>query len=342
MRNLGIAILGVLLLGCQCRAEVPDASVVPVNAAGWPLQTYVVFAGTLGGGANANQHVVAYGITREGWTGYVDKQIQPLLDGPNPPARIVVHAVGPAWARVRDGEPRRDAAGNLMRWFEYDWPLTVAEGRRREDAQGRWPPLPIYLNDFAEAWRSVADGSRSRGFAIETYVYTGMLQTPWLEELRKEDPAAYRERLIEVADFFKQAGFSGMYVDAASSDSLKPTHEGLKILAEINAQHDFFVGVEAYPPAIHDATTGPLPFFLSHGTIRSQHPGFPQGPRRTWQSKLDRKGLIVWHNAWGGGTYRLTPETARQTAATGADIGVSWVRWKQIATQLPPQQLGAF
>lgn len=338
MSRARLLLLFLILVPAGCRAEAPDASNVKVNSAGWPLTTYVVYAGTLGPGSNPNGHSVAYGIVQGGWRRYVDEQIQPLLDGPNPPARIVLHCVGPAWPRVRDGQPRR-AGGSIMRWFTYEWPLTVAEGRPREDGAGRWPPLPSYIEDFSETWRSVADGSRSGGFPIETYAYTGMIQTPWMEALRESDPEAYREKLLRVATFFQEAGFSGMYVDASSDGKMTSEHLGLQTLKQINDRDGFFLGVESYPPAVHDATTGPLPYFISHGALKSQHPGFPFGPRPTWQTKLQRRGLVVWHNSWGGGAYRLTPERARQTVAAGADIGVSWVRWRDLAPRIPPQQL---
>lgn len=332
-----LASLLTLAGAAGCQAEPPDS--VRTNAAGWPLSTYVVYAGTLGPGTRSDGHNLAYGIAKRGWTTYVDEQVQPLLDGANPPARLVVHCVGPAWPRVRDGKPRIDRSGYIQRWFEYDWPLTVEEGRQREDDTARWPGLPTYIDDFTAAWLSVANGDRSDGFPIATYAYTGMIQTPWLEALRESDPSAYRDRLVQVAEFFRDAGFKGIYVDAAALQSLPADHLGLRILRDINEWADFFVGVEAYPPASHDAATGPLPYFLSDNLIKSQHPGFPSGPRHTWQSRLDRKGLVVWHNTWVGGKYRLTPETAQLTAAAGADIGVSWARWKQLAPKLPPQQL---
>ncbi|MEO0532125.1 MAG: hypothetical protein AAF266_16385, partial [Planctomycetota bacterium] len=322
-----------------CQAEPVASLDVPTNAAGWPLKTYVVYAGTLGPGTRSMGHNVAYGIISGGWKQYVDEQVQPLLNGPNPPARLVLHCVGPAWPRVRDGEPRFDRSGGIQRWFEYDWPLSVSEGREREDGRGRWPPLPQYVDDFAATWQAVASGERSDGFPIETYAYTGMIQTPWLESLRESDQAVYRNRLVRVARFFDEAGFAGIYVDAAAAQSLPADHIGLKTLREIDAWPDFFVGVEAYPPSKHDSATGPLPYFISHVAVESQHPGFPSGPRRSWQSQLDRKGLVVWHNTWGGGAYRLTPETAQLTAAAGDEIGVSWVRWKELAPQLPPQQV---
>lgn len=337
LSRLILALTAVFACLSGCRAE-PDVE-VRTNDQGWPLKTYVVYAGTLGSGQQHDSHCLAYGIVAGGWTRYVEEQIQPLLDGSNPPARLVVHCVSPAWPRVRDGKPRVTSSGQILRWFEYDWPLTVAEGREREDGTGRWPALPNYVDDFAKTWRSVASGDRSDGFPIELYAYTGMIQVPWLEDLRKSDPDAYRERLIEVAEFFRDAGFKGVYVDASALRDLSADHLGLKILREINDWPDFFVGVEAYPPASHDAATGALPYFISNSAIRSQHPGFKDGPRRTWQSRLDRQGLVVWHNSWGGGKYALTPETAQQTAAAGDDIGVSWVRWKDLAPKLPPQQL---
>ncbi len=311
---------------------------VECNQHGWPKTKYVAFFGTQGAGTNPNTHNIAYGINGKGWKHYVDEQVQPLLDGPNPPARLVIHCIGPAWPRFRDGEVRLLKSGRAYRWFEYDWPLTVAEGRLREDGKGRWPAMPNYLNDFAEAWQSVADGSRSRGYPVETYAYTGLLQTPWLEAIRESDPTAYRERVVRVAEFFRDAGFAGLYIDASASLTLAPDHLGLKLLKEINDWPDFFVGVEAFPPAKHDATTGPLPYFVVQAALRTQHPRHPRVRNRAWQSQLDRDGLVVWLNNWSGGKYSLTAEQARLTAALGAGIGITWARWNDLAPQLPLQR----
>lgn len=336
--------LGASLTGV-CRGEEPrppteaEIAAVPCNAAGWPEQKYVVYAGVLGSGDRADTHNVGYGVASRGWTQYVDRQIQPLLDGDNPPARILIHCVGPAWPKVRDGEPRILKSGRADRWFEYDWPLTVAEGRLREDGHGRWDPMPAYVEDFSAAWRSVADGSRSGGVPIETYAYTGMLRNSWLEELRVEDPVAYRERIIDVAEFFLNAGFAGLFVDAAASPNHVEHHLGLRTLKQINDLPNFLVGVEAYPAANHDASTGTMPYFLSHWLLKIQHPLWPEGPRKaTWQSRLPRKGMVVWHNNWGGGEYQLTPEKARTVAAMGDTNAITWVRWNQISKELPRQQ----
>lgn len=316
-----------------------EIAAVPCNEAGWPDQKYVVYAGVLGSGSSQQSHNVAYGVAKQGWTQYVDKQIQPLLDSDNPPARILIHCVGPTWPRVKDGEIVRNKEGRAERWFEYDWPLTAAEGRLREDGQGRWPAMPAYVEDFSAAWRSVADGSRSGGVPIETYAYTGMLRNPWLEEQRVEDPAAYRERIIDVAEFFLNAGFAGMYVDAAGSPNHAEHHLGLRTLKQINDLPNFFVGVEAYPAANHDDSTGEMPYFMSHWLLRLFHPKWHKGPKEiTWQSRLPHQGLIVWHNNWGGGTYSLTPENARTVAAMGDLNGISWVRWKEVSKELPRQQ----
>lgn len=339
------ALFGVLALclGVTAvdRGAVTDEQVaaVPSNHAGWPLQTYVVFAGTLGAGNDPNTHNVAYSIHSKGWRHYIDHEIRPLLEGQNPPARICIHCVGPGWPRLRDGEPHLLKSGRAYRWFEYDWPLTVVEGREREDGAGRWRALPKYREEFQEAWREVAEGELSGGFPIETYAYTGLMQTTWLEALRESDEEAYRERLIRVAEFFRDAGFAGMYVDASSSRTLPADHLGLRVLREIDGWPDFFVGIESYPPAVHDETTGPLRYFMTDGTLRSQHPRYPECRNRTWQTELQREGLVVWLNNWRGGPYRLTPEKARLTAAMGNDIGVSWKRWAELAPFLPAQQL---
>lgn len=336
------AVLLAIAAGCSAAEPTPELQAkieaVDCNRHGWPKKQYVAFFGTMGAGNNSESHNTAWGINTQGWKHYVDQQVQPLLDGPNPPSRLVVHCVGPGWPRFKDDEIHLLKSGRAHRWFEYDWPLTVAEGRQREDGRGRWPAMPTYLEGFAEAWRSVADGSRSRGYPVETYAYTGLLQTPWLEELRENDPDAYRERLIAVAEFFREAGFAGLYVDATASLSLPPDHLGLKVMREINDWPNFFIGVEAYPPAKHDETTGPLRYFVVQAAFRTQHPRHPRVRNRAWQSRLDRDGLIVWLNNWGGGKYQLTPETAKLCAALDADIGVSWARWEDLAPQLPLQR----
>lgn len=333
-----------LTIGSSAYAAYPpppneeEIAAVPCNQAGWPEKKYVVYFGSLGGGGKAMDPAVAHGLDRQGWTQYLDKQVQPLLDGDNPPARVLVHCVGPAWPRLRNGDVVRHN-GTAVRWFSYDWPLTVAEGRLREDGSGRWPGMPAYLEDFSAAWRSVADGSRSGGVPIETYAYTGMIRTPWLEELRVEDPVAYRERIVDVAEFFLNAGFSGMYVDAAASPEFVENHLGLRTLQQINDLPNFFVGVESYPAAKHDASTGGMRYFMSHWLLKVFHPRWPEREKGLgWQSQLPHQGLIVWHNRWAGGAYGLTPDKARTIAAMGDDIGVSWARWNELAGDFPRQQ----
>lgn len=337
------ALIACSVLPCAGEEMLPPTEAqieaVPCNEAGWPEQKYVVYAGVLGAGNNENSHNVGYGVAKQGWTQYVDKQIQPLLDGDNPPARVLIHCVGPTWPRVEEGEIERQQNGRADRWFEYDWPLTAADGRPREDGLGSWPAMPAYVEDFSEAWWSVANGSRSGGVPIETYAYTGMLRTPWLEQLRVEDPAAYRERIIAVAQFFLNAGFAGMYVDAAGSPNHAENHLGLRTLKQINDLPNFFVGVEAYPSAKHDTSTADMPYFMSHWLLKLFHPRWPDRTKPlTWQSELPHQGLIVWHNNWGGGPYSLTPEKARTVAAMGDTNGVSWVRWNELSKELPRQQ----
>lgn len=326
----------LVLLGATEGGAQTYANVV-TNRAGWPVgPEYIVFLGTLGSGTNARGHDVAHGIAENGWKPYVDREVQPLLDCPNRPSRLLVHCVGPAWPRMRKGRPSQIEGGLVIRWFEYDWPLTVAEGRLREDGRGRWPAMPAYIRDFQATWRSVANGSRSGGRPIKVYAYTGMIQTPWMEELRQEDPSEYRLRILEVASFFRDAGFAGIYVDAAADLNLPPDHEGLRLLRDIATWPNFRVGVEAYPPARHDDATGPLPYYISSGTLRSQHPLFPGGELATWQSRLSRRGLVVWNWTWGQ-PYELTPPTAVLTARMRGDIGVDWRKWCELAPNLPAQ-----
>lgn len=331
------ALLGAFLVAGVAGADVT----VPTNHAGWPLVTYPMFVGALGPGEKERSHAVAHHIAQRGWAPFVEEKLAPIFEGPNPPAELLLHCVGPAWPRMKEGEPKRiGSARYVQRWFEYDWPLTVAEGREREDGQGRWRPMPMYVDDFSSTWRRLAAGDWSGGYPLKTYAYTGLLQTPWLEALRRDDPTAYRQRVVEVARFFRDAGFAGMYVDASAERKLPPDHLGLQLLKEIDAWPDFFVGVEAYPPAKHDDTTGPLRYFLTENGLATQHPGWLEGRKPTWQSRLEREGLILWRHRGGSGR-RVSPELAQKAVGMGDRVAIAWTEWPSLARSLPLQQAPA-
>lgn len=262
-----------------------------------------------------------------GWRALLEARLGPALRNENPPRVVIVHAVGPKWAAVRDGEPAPKS-----RVFEFDWPATHKTGRIAEGGVWRWPPLPQYGEGFVETMRDLARGTFTNGKPVELWAYTGKLQLWHLENLREHDPDAYREHLRSTVDWFRRVGFARLYVDALSdSRTIPATHEGLLELAALHRSGSMPIGGEAYPPAAHDAVAGDLPWLAlwRNWSTAGDRPNATKKPR---------PGVVVCLGKFG---QEMTPEVCQSIVDAGCTPAIGSWDWPRLAPRLSVQNPGA-
>ena len=262
-----------------------------------------MFVNVLGAGDREDSHAVAHRISigPAGRQHLDRKRSNPCSNGPNPPAQVLVHCVGPAWPRMRNGEVVRVAkriatkGGYIQRWFEYDWPLTVAAGREREDGQRTLARLcpPTWRTSLRSLARRVAEGRANATVGRSRRSRTrGLLQTPWLEALSEaRTPPAYRERLTEVAEFLSRRRIRrDVRRRRLRTEPAGEGHLGLSTAARDQRMARLLRRRRGLSTrAAHDDTTGPLRYFMMAGTAcRSAAPtsGVEASAQPTWQSRL--------------------------------------------------------
>lgn len=267
------------------------------------------------GGTSSLHPALAYDIPTKGWGPFVDEHVRPTLGGPNPPTELVLHAPGPCFAETRGGVVR-EVEGRAWPVYEFDWPLTYRE------------LMPRIVEDFAEVWGGVADGSRYGNAPLRMEVYTGRVTTPQLELIRRANPGVYVARLQATCRFFYDAGFHAVWVDALSYGPAVPAdHPGLATLANIHRGAKPYVGTEAYPVAIHDEVAGDMPWFAVYSVAKRQAPVL--GGNLPGATAKPRPGRVLLHRG------EFTPERLQEVLDAGCFPCVENVNWRHVPPQRP-------
>lgn len=264
-----------------------------------------------------------------GWASLYERRMRAVMESANPPTLVVVHAVGPKWPKC---DPVKREFNGASRVFEFDWPLTCQGGRPVEGGHWHWPPTP-YGDDFAEVMRGFREGRYSQGRPVELWVYTGKLDLWHLERLRKADPDAYRQRLIDTIGWFRDAGAAAVVVDALSE--IPAGHESIEALQAAEHEHNVRIVCEAYPRRHFDTSWPGMPTLCLERGWRLV--GADTGRLNDRVSLIPRRGVVVLGDFRARNTP--TPSDFRQVLGRAMTPCVYAELWPELCGEFPPQSV---